>query len=178
MPVRSCRVNDGDGGARTEGVRAARTPRGAPPIALLPKVSADGCREIAYIALGSNLGDRARYLAQARAALAALPDTRILATSAVEETEPIGPVPQGPYLNQMIALETGLSPRALLDALHRIEQDAGRTRAERWGPRTLDLDIVLFGTCQIREPDLVIPHPELPNRDFWRRELTELMTVR
>lgn len=142
--------------------------------ACLPRVAASGMREVAYVALGSNLGDRAQHLAYARTSLAALPDTRILAASSVEETEPIGPGAQGPYLNQMIALETGLSPHALLEALHRIEQGAGRTRDVRWGARTLDLDIVLFGARELREPDLVIPHPELPKREFWRRELAEL----
>ena len=131
-------------------------------------------RDVAYIALGSNLGDRAAHLAYARAALQALPHSRVLAASAVEETEPVGGVPQGPYLNQMIALETALSPRALLQALQSIEESAGRTREVRWGPRTLDLDIVLFGGREIREPNLIVPHPELPHREFWRRELAEL----
>ncbi len=134
-------------------------------------------RDVAYIALGSNLGDRAAHLAYARAELEALPESRVLAASTVEETEPVGGVAQGPFLNQMIALETALCPRALLTALQRIEQRAGRTREVRWGPRTLDLDIVLFGARQICEPDLVIPHPELPNREFWRRELAELQVI-
>jgi 2-amino-4-hydroxy-6-hydroxymethyldihydropteridine diphosphokinase len=130
--------------------------------------------DIAYIALGSNLGDREQYLARARDALAALTGSRVLAASSVEETEPVGDVPQGAYLNQMVALETGLSPRELLAALQRIEQDAGRVRTVRWGPRTLDLDIVRFGQYHIQEPDLVIPHPQIENREWWRRELAEL----
>jgi len=130
--------------------------------------------DIAYIALGSNLGDRDQYLARARAALAALPDTHVLAESSVEETAPVSDVPQGAYLNQMVALDTGLSPRELLEALHRIEADAGRVRTVHWGPRTLDLDIVRFGTHIVQEPDLVIPHPQLENRDWWQRELAEL----
>lgn len=129
---------------------------------------------IAYIALGANLGDRAQFLAGARTALAALPGSRVVAESSVEETEPVGDVPQGAYLNQMVALETALSPRELLDALHRIEAEAGRVRTVRWGPRTLDLDIVRFGNHKVQEPDLVIPHPQLPNRDWWQRELAEL----
>jgi 2-amino-4-hydroxy-6-hydroxymethyldihydropteridine diphosphokinase len=92
----------------------------------------------------------------------------------VEETAPLGPVPQGPYLNQMLLVETALAPRALLDALLAIENAEGRVRRERWGPRTLDCDIVLFGALAIREPGLVVPHPELPNRDFWQRELRQL----
>jgi len=131
-------------------------------------------RDIAYIALGSNLGDRAHFLARARAALGALPDSRIVATSSVEETEPVGGVPQGPYLNQMIALETSLSPRELLAQLHGIERAAGRERAVRWGPRTLDLDIVMFDHQQVSESDLIVPHPELPHRPFWQREIDEL----
>ena len=131
-------------------------------------------RDIAYIALGSNEGDRAAHLAAARAALAALPHSRVLAVSSVEETEPLGPVAQGAYLNQMVAVETALPPRALLAALHDIERAAGRVRTVRWGPRPLDLDIVLFERQRVSEPDLVVPHPELPNRDFWHRELAEL----
>lgn len=131
-------------------------------------------RDIAYIALGSNLGDRAAYLERARAALAALPESRVLRTSSVEETAPVGDVPQGAYLNQMVALETSLTPRELLDALHGIERDAGRVRSVRWGPRTLDLDIVMFDAQRVDEPDLTVPHPQLPHRDFWRRELAEL----
>jgi 2-amino-4-hydroxy-6-hydroxymethyldihydropteridine diphosphokinase len=92
----------------------------------------------------------------------------------VEETAPLGPVPQGPYLNQMLLLETGLEPRALLDALLAIEAAEGRERRERWGPRTLDCDIVLYGGGPVREPGLLIPHPELPHRDFWQRELRQL----
>ena len=125
------------------------------------------------MALGSNLGDRESHLAFARARLAGLPDTRLLAVSRVEETAPFGP-PQGPYLNQMVLLETGLDPRELLAHCRTIERERGRDRLERWGPRTLDLDIVRFGERTVREPDLVVPHPELPHRDFWQRELAEL----
>ena len=126
------------------------------------------------IALGSNQGDREAMLGLARAAIARLPRTTLVKASAVEETAPLGPVRQGAYLNQMLLVETGLEPRALLDALLAIEQQAGRVRAERWGPRTLDCDIVLFGSREIREPGLSVPHPELPNRDFWKRELLSL----
>ncbi|MGH7753566.1 MAG: 2-amino-4-hydroxy-6-hydroxymethyldihydropteridine diphosphokinase [Gemmatimonadales bacterium] len=131
-------------------------------------------RERVFVALGSNLGDRAAHLAAARAALATLPDTSLLGVSAVEETAPLGPVPQGPYLNQMALLETGLAPRALLEALMVIERDQGRKRRERWGPRSLDLDIVTYGDRTVTEPGLAIPHPELSNREFWRREMEEL----
>lgn len=127
-----------------------------------------------YVALGSNVGDRAAHLAYARARLAALPGTRLLKASRIEETAPLGPVPQGPYLNQMVLLETDLAPAELLAHLHAIEAERGRERRVRWGPRTLDLDIVRFGDRVVREPGLTIPHPELPHRDFWLRELAEL----
>ncbi|MGH7513269.1 MAG: 2-amino-4-hydroxy-6-hydroxymethyldihydropteridine diphosphokinase [Gemmatimonadales bacterium] len=128
----------------------------------------------AYVALGSNLGDRAAHLAAARAALEALPDTRVVAASAVEETVPLGGKAQPAYLNQMVLIETRLEPRALLEACQAIERAEGRVRAERWGSRTLDVDIVRFGQRRVAEPDLIIPHPELANRDFWQRELAEL----
>lgn len=132
--------------------------------------------ERVYVALGSNLGDRAAHLAYARDRLAALPGTRVLRVSAVEETAPLGPVPQGPYLNQMVLVETALEPRALLAELHAIEVARGRERRVRWGPRTLDLDIVRYGARTLAEPDLTVPHPELPHRDFWVREIAELDT--
>ncbi len=137
---------------------------------------AKGEAERAYVALGSNIGDRAAHLAYARARLAALPGTRLLKQSRVEETAPLGPVPQGAYLNQMVLLETALEPADLLVQLHAIESERGRERRAgvRWGPRTLDLDIVRFGDRVLREPHLVLPHPELPNRPFWLRELAEL----
>jgi 2-amino-4-hydroxy-6-hydroxymethyldihydropteridine diphosphokinase len=135
-------------------------------------------RHLAYIALGSNLGDRNQLLAGARAALAALPGSRVVAESSVEETAPVSDVPQGAYLNQMVALETTLAPRELLAALQRIEHDAGRVRTVHWGPRTLDLDIVRYGDVRMAEPELTIPHPQLANRDWWQRELAELGAAR
>ena len=129
------------------------------------------------MALGSNVGDRAAHLAHARERLAGLPGTRVAAASQVEETAPLGPVPQGAYLNQMVLLETTLTPRALLAACRSIEVERGRERRERWGPRTLDLDIVRFGVREVHEAGLTIPHPELPRRDFWLREIAELETL-
>jgi 2-amino-4-hydroxy-6-hydroxymethyldihydropteridine diphosphokinase len=134
--------------------------------------------DVAYVALGSNVGDRHAFLRRARAALAALPQTLIVGESAIEETTPLGPVIQGAYLNQMVALETSLSPYELLAELQTIEAREGRVRGERWGPRTLDLDIVRFERQTVDDPALRIPHPELPNRDFWRRELAELGGIR
>ena len=129
---------------------------------------------IVYIALGSNVGEREKLLAQAREAIAALPGTRSIAESPVEETAAIGPIKQGPFLNQIVRVETELAPAELLKQLHSIEERAGRVRRERWGPRTLDLDIVAVEGKAISSPGLVIPHPELPNRDFWLRGLAFL----
>jgi len=134
-------------------------------------------RDIAYVALGSNLGDRDAHLARARKALAAIPRSRVIAESTVEETAPLGPVDQDKYLNQMVALETELSPRELLSQLQRIEQAAGRTRDVRWGPRTLDLDIVRYETQTASDRDLVVPHPAAGARDFWRREMAQLRAM-
>jgi len=130
--------------------------------------------ERALIAVGSNVGNRAAYLSAARAAVASLPATRLLAASRVEETAPFGSGPQGPYLNQMVVVATALAPRALLAQLQRIERTLGRVRSRRWGARTVDLDIVHFGGLALRSADLVLPHPGLPDRAFWRRELAEL----
>jgi len=130
------------------------------------------------VALGSNVGDRAAHLAYARERLGSLPGTRLIAASRVEETAPLGPVAQPAYLNQMVLLETTLEPAALLQHCLRIEAERGRERGRRggarWGPRTLDLDIVRYGHKTVRQPELTIPHPELPNRDFWQREIAEL----
>jgi 2-amino-4-hydroxy-6-hydroxymethyldihydropteridine diphosphokinase len=133
-------------------------------------------RDIAYIALGSNLGDRDALLASARDAMGRLPDTRIVATSDIEETEPFGPVAQPRFLNQMVALETALTPRQLLEHLLQIERSAGRVRRERWGPRTLDLDIVKYERQTCSDEDLTVPHPGLATRPFWQRQLASLVT--
>ncbi len=130
--------------------------------------------DVAYIALGSNVGDRRAHLRHAREAIGGLPGTRVVAESEIEETAPIGPVSQGPFLNQMIAVQTSLDPRSLLAALQEIEEGRGRVRAERWGPRTLDLDIVLVEGRTLDEPGLTIPHPQLEARDFWLRELAQV----
>lgn len=130
--------------------------------------------EIAYIALGSNLGDRRAYLSDARQAIDAIPGCRVVAASTVEETPPLGGLDQPPYLNQMLAVETTLDPDTLLARLRRIENEAGRVRADRWASRTLDLDIVLFDDRVVTRSDLTIPHPGLADRAFWRRELAEL----
>ena len=130
--------------------------------------------DVAYIALGSNLGDRDAHLAAARAALAASPQSRVIGASTVEETAPLGPSGQGAYLNQMVALATVLTPSELLAELQEIERRAGRVRDVRWGPRIIDLDIVTMREQRSDDAGCRVPHPELPNRDFWQRELAEL----
>ena len=132
---------------------------------------------IVYVALGSNIGDRERYLADARAAIAALPGTECIAQTPVEETDPIGPVKQAAFLNQMVAIETAFEPEELIGELQAIEERAGRKRGERWGPRTLDLDIVALEGGAVSSPNLVVPHPELRNREFWLRELEMLRQI-
>lgn len=134
-------------------------------------------RDVAYIALGSNLGDRDAQLARARSELAAVPRSRVIAVSAIEETEPLGHVAQDHYLNQMVALETDLTPTELLAELQAIERRAGRVRSVRWGPRVIDLDIVAMRDQRSDDVRCQVPHPELPNRDFWQRELLELRSL-
>jgi 2-amino-4-hydroxy-6-hydroxymethyldihydropteridine diphosphokinase len=130
--------------------------------------------ELAFIALGSNLGDRRAQLAQARVALSLLPGSRLAAIGTIEETAPLGGMAQAPFLNQMVALRTSLAPAVLLASLHRIERSLGRVRSTRWSARTIDLDIVRHGERALKTPALVLPHPGIAYRDFWRRELAEL----
>ncbi len=122
---------------------------------------------LACIGLGSNLGNPQAQVGQAFDALAALPSSRLLARSPLYRSRPVGPPGQADYINAAAALETGLTPAQLLAALKRIEHDRGRQPGgERWGPRELDLDILLYGQRRIQEKDLVIPHPELARRNF------------
>ncbi len=124
----------------------------------------------AFLGLGSNLGDRWAYL---RDALAALPD--VVAVSPVYETSPVGgPEGQGPYLNCVVELDTELGPRELLEAAQRAEAAAGRARRERWGPRTLDVDVLLVDDLTVDEPDLVVPHPRMWERRFVLAPLADL----
>ena len=133
--------------------------------------------ELAFVALGSNVGDRAAHLDRARVAISLLPATRLAALSSVEETAPLGAMAQPPYLNQMLAVHTRMEPMAFLRALHGIEASLGRIRASRWAPRTIDLDLVRYGDRRVSETHLTLPHPGLPKRDFWQRELHELHTI-
>jgi 2-amino-4-hydroxy-6-hydroxymethyldihydropteridine diphosphokinase len=129
----------------------------------------------AWVALGANLGEREEHLAWARERLAGLPGTMLLGVSRVEETAPLGDIPQPYYLNQMVLLETSLPPRILLEACLEIERETGRVRGpDKWGPRTLDLDIVRYDDLTLREPGLTLPHPALGERDWWQREMKEL----
>lgn len=130
--------------------------------------------ERVVVALGSNLGHRAAWLAMAHAALSLLPQTTIVAASSIEETAPVGTSAQGPFLNQMIELTSTLTPLAMLGALQAIERRLGRVRRERWGARTIDLDLVRHGTTTMDTGVLILPHPGLATRAFWRRELAEL----
>jgi 2-amino-4-hydroxy-6-hydroxymethyldihydropteridine diphosphokinase len=127
-----------------------------------------------FVALGSNLGDREAALRAALGRLAATPGVVLVAVSRLWETEPVGP-PQPAYLNAAAALDTTLSARELLARLLAIEREAGRTRgAERNAPRTLDLDLLLFGDESIDEPGLVVPHPRLAQRAFVLEPLAEI----
>ena len=123
----------------------------------------------AYVGVGANLGDREATI---RAALAGLPD--VVAVSALRETAPVGVVDQPPFLNGAAALETELSPRELLDALLEVERGLGRERRERWGPRTIDLDLLLHGDGVVDEPGLTVPHPRLHERRFALEPLLDL----
>ncbi len=127
----------------------------------------------AFIGLGSNLGDRRALLRAAVAALAERGD--VAAVSDVYETQPVGgPDGQGPYLNLVVELATEDAPRRLLERCQELEQAAGRERSERWGPRTLDADVLWVEGRQVEEPDLSVPHPRLWERRFVLAPLAEL----
>jgi 2-amino-4-hydroxy-6-hydroxymethyldihydropteridine diphosphokinase len=127
-----------------------------------------------FIALGSNIGNREQYLSKAIELLGGEPEISIVKQSTCIETEPVGPIEQGYFLNGVIEIATTLSPKALLSICLAIEVKLGRVRTERWGPRAIDLDIVLFGSEVIKEPHLTIPHPELLNRSFVLIPLAEI----
>lgn len=120
----------------------------------------------AWIGLGSNLDDPPVRLERALAAIDRLPGTRRVATSPFYRTPPVGPQDQPDFCNAVAGIETELEPLPLLDALQAIETAEGRRRGRRWGPRTLDLDILLYGDCRIDEPRLRVPHPYLHERAF------------
>lgn len=127
----------------------------------------------AYLALGSNLGDRLATLKRAVELLDANPGIEVVRSSRVYETEPVGP-PQPPYLNAVLEVATELEPRPLLEAALAVESELGRERLERWGPRTLDVDVLTYDALEVREPDLEIPHPRMHERGFVLVPLAEL----
>jgi 2-amino-4-hydroxy-6-hydroxymethyldihydropteridine diphosphokinase len=120
----------------------------------------------AYLALGSNVGEREQFLRQALQALQAIPGVAVTAISRVYETDPVGLLEQGPFLNMVAAIDTELSPPALLGRVLSVEHSLGRVRTIRWGPRVIDIDILLYGDQRVDLPQLQIPHPEMINRAF------------
>ena len=130
---------------------------------------------VAFLGLGSNLGDRLTNLQGAVDLLHGEPGLRVVASSRVWETAPVGGPPQPDYLNAVIRVETDLSARDLLDVAHRVEERLGRVRKERWGARSIDIDLLLFDEETIDEADLVVPHPRLSQRAFVLLPLLELV---
>ena len=122
-----------------------------------------------YVGLGANLGDREATI---RAAVVALPG--VVSVSSLRETDPVGKTDQPKFLNGVAALDTSLSPRELLDLLLSIERELGRERRERWGPRVIDLDLLLYGDEIVDEPGLNVPHPRLHERRFVLEPLAEI----
>lgn len=128
-----------------------------------------------YLALGSNLADPLHQVQSALNALAAIPDTTLVATSSLYRTPPYGPPDQPDFLNAAVALDTRLDAESLLNHTQRIELEQGRVRkAHRWGPRTLDLDIMLFGEQKLNTPRLTVPHYDMHNRAFMLLPLLEI----
>jgi len=128
----------------------------------------------AFVGIGSNLGDREDNLRLAVELLSAEDGVEVTAVYEIRETEPVGPVEQGPFLNGAVRLETELGPRELLERLLAVEQRLGRVREERWGPRTIDLDLLLYGDEVIDERGLTVPHPRLGERRFVLEPLADL----
>jgi 2-amino-4-hydroxy-6-hydroxymethyldihydropteridine diphosphokinase len=129
----------------------------------------------AYVGLGSNMGDRERMLWSAVHMLTFNPEVEVVAVSSLRETDPVGFEDQPRFLNAVAAINTELDPRALLDLLLAIERELGRTReGPRFGPRTIDLDLLLYGDEVVDEPGLAVPHPRLHERRFVLEPLAEL----
>jgi 2-amino-4-hydroxy-6-hydroxymethyldihydropteridine diphosphokinase len=128
----------------------------------------------AFVGIGSNLGDREAHLRRAVELLSAEAGIVVVAVSEIRETAPVGPVAQGPFLNGAVRVETDLLPRELLERLLAIEGRMGRVRRERFGPRTIDLDLLVYGDETIDEPGLTVPHPRLHERRFALEPLAEL----
>jgi 2-amino-4-hydroxy-6-hydroxymethyldihydropteridine diphosphokinase len=128
----------------------------------------------AFVGLGANLGDREGTVRRAVELLAATAGIEVVAVSALSETDPVGRLDQPRFLNGVAELDTTLGPRELLATLLDVERELGRERRERWGPRTIDLDLLLYGPEQIDEPGLTVPHPRLHERRFALEPLAEL----
>lgn len=128
----------------------------------------------AFVGIGSNLGDRERELRRAIDLLSEDEEIEVVAVSTLRETEPVGPVEQGPFLNGALEVRTELSPRDLLGRLLAVEQRLGRVRDVRFGPRTIDLDLLVYGADVVDEPGLAVPHPRLHERRFALEPLAEL----
>lgn len=129
---------------------------------------------LCYIGIGSNLGDRKKHIENAIEKLKNIEGVEVKRVSGIHETEPVGGPKQGRYLNGAIEIETGLGPRELLRKLQDIEKELGRKRTVKNGPRTIDLDILLYGDNKIDEPDLKIPHPNMREREFVMKPLKEI----
>ena len=129
---------------------------------------------IAYVGLGANLGPREVTLRRAVDLLAEAEGVHVLEVSQLRETDPVGVVDQPPFLNGAARIETSLEPRALLEVMLGIERALGRVREERWGPRTVDLDLLVYGDETVDEPGLTVPHPRLSERRFALEPLAEL----
>ncbi len=127
-----------------------------------------------FVGLGSNLADPAAQLGRAIAELAALPNTTLVAQSPFYASKPVGPQDQPDYVNGAAWLNTSLTPHVLLDHLQNIEQAHGRERLQHWGPRTLDLDVLLFGQQTLNDDRLTVPHAQLSQRDFALQPLLDL----
>ena len=130
--------------------------------------------ERAYIAIGSNLGDRRAYLKAGLKEVASLPGTRLAEVSRAYETQPLGPIEQPDFLNAVFAIETSLAPEPLLAALLAAEKKHQRQRRIHWGPRTLDLDLLLYGKRVVESADLTLPHPHIHERSFVLVPLCEI----
>lgn len=129
---------------------------------------------ICYIGIGSNIGDRRKFIDDAVAELKKVPGINYKRISSIYETLPVSDVPQGKYLNGVIEIEASISPKALLKELSRIEDALGRVRTVKNGPRTIDLDILYYGNESINEESIVIPHPRIREREFVLKGLREL----
>ena len=129
---------------------------------------------LAYVGIGANLGPREETLRRAVELLGRADGVEVVGVSELRETDPVGVVDQPPFLNGAVSVETTLSPRVLLDLLLEVERSLGRVRAERWGPRVVDLDLLVYGIEVLDEPGLHVPHPRLHERRFALEPLAEM----